>query len=454
MATACGSPSYGRTKLAPANPSGASADFAVVYNALPMDLLALAVPFFLLAFLVELAVDRVRGTGFIRASDAINSMSAGSLMTTIGYFTGLIPAAILAYVLRDVSLLQFDLAAFDLSPSGIVHWAIALVAFDFCYYWRHRFGHTISILWAAHAVHHQSEDYNLSTALRQTASGDFLSWIFYVPLFVLGMPFEVYAIVNALDLIYQFWVHTRHIRRLGWMEKVFVTPSNHRVHHAQNQIYIDKNYGGIFIFWDRLFGTFQDELDSEPVVFGVRKPLQSWNPFWANLQVYDYLLFDAVRTRRWRDKLGIWFRRTGWRPADMSEKFPKRPTELSAFQKYDPELVPGVQRYTVIQFIVAILQIVWIGMVYSVHGLQAVILPCLLFWTLLFSIGMLNDGKRFAPGFEMFRLFVVMPAGLYGILQGIGSNWPQTSAWMALALYALVSAALLKPAWKSVSVLQ
>jgi sterol desaturase/sphingolipid hydroxylase (fatty acid hydroxylase superfamily) len=420
----------------------------VVYNALDMDLLALAVPFFLLAFLIELIIDRVRGTGYIRASDAINSMSTGSLMTTIGYFTGLIPAAILAYVLRDVSLLQLDLAAFDLSPMGFLHWAVALIAFDFCYYWRHRLGHTVSILWAAHAVHHQSEDYNLSTALRQTGSGDFLSWIFYVPLFVLGMPFEVYAIVNALDLIYQFWVHTQHIRRVAWMEYVFVTPSNHRVHHAQNEIYIDKNYGGIFILWDRLFGTFQDELDDEPVVFGVRKPLQSWNPFWANLQVYDYLLFDAVRTSRWRDKIGIWFRRTGWRPADMSEKYPKQSSDLNAFQKYRAEISPGVQRYTIIQFIFAVLLIVWIGVVYATYGLQGVVLPCLLFWTLLYSIGMLNDGKRSAAGFEMFRLLVVMPAGLYWLLQGIGSDWPQTNAWIALALYAIASVSLLKPAWK------
>lgn len=417
-----------------------------------MDVLALAVPFFLLAFLIELMVDRVRGTGYIRVNDAINSMSAGSLMMTLGYFTGLIPAAILAYVLRDVSVFQFDAAAFDLSPSGLLHWAVALIAFDFCYYWAHRSGHVISILWAAHAVHHQSEDYNLSTALRQTSSGDFLSWIFYVPLFVLGMPFEVYAVVNALDLIYQFWVHTQHVRRLGWMEKIFVTPSNHRVHHAQNATYIDKNYGGIFILWDRWFGTFQDELDDDPVVFGVRKPLHSWNPFWANLQVYDYLLFDAVRTKRWRDKLGIWFHRTGWRPVDMAEKYPKRSSDLAAFHKYNPTVAPGVQRYTIFQFVVAILMIIWIGLVYATQGLQGVVVPCLMFWVLLFSIGMLNDGKRSAAGFETFRLFVMMPAGLYLLLQGVGSNWSQTGAWIALGLYLALSAVLLRPAWKRVNV--
>ncbi len=152
------------------------------------------------------------------------------------------------------------------------------------------------------------------------------------------MPFEVFLTANAIDLIYQFWVHTQHIDKLGWFDRVFITPSNHRVHHAQNEIYIDKNYGGILILWDRLFGTFQEELDEEPVVFGVRKPLANWNPFWANIQVYSYLWFDAVRTRRWRDKLGIWFRRTGWRPADVEAQFPKKSSDLASFQKFNPPL--------------------------------------------------------------------------------------------------------------------
>ena len=147
-----------------------------------MDLIALAVPFFLLALLLELAVDRVRGTGLYRANDAINSLSAGTLSTTIGYFTRLLPAVIWAYILQNFALIDVDPAWFDLSLRGLALWALALAGFDFCYYWAHRMGHEISILWAAHAVHHQSEDYNLSTALRQTSTGFVFSWIFYLPL--------------------------------------------------------------------------------------------------------------------------------------------------------------------------------------------------------------------------------------------------------------------------------
>jgi sterol desaturase/sphingolipid hydroxylase (fatty acid hydroxylase superfamily) len=408
-----------------------------------MDLLAIAVPFFLLALLLELAIDRWRGSGFYRTNDALNSLGAGTLSTTLGYFTKLLPAAIWAWVLEDLALFDIDVAAFDLSPRGIALWLLALLAFDFCYYWAHRCGHEISVLWAAHAVHHQSEDYNLSTALRQTSTGFLFGWIFYLPLFLLGMPFEVFVTVNAIDLIYQFWVHTQHIGRLGWLDRVFVTPSNHRVHHAQNPPYIDRNYGGILILWDRLFGTFQPELDEAPVVFGVRKPLQSWNPFWANLQVYDYLWFDARHARRWRDKLGIWFRRTGWRPADVESRYPKRTAPTEAFRKFDPPLDPAVRYYCVAQFVVAALAVLWIGVLYAQVGPGAVILPCVLLWLLLYSIGLLTEGRAHANRVEWLRVLVLTPAGLYWMhSSGVASN-SGALPWLALA-YAAGSGAGLR----------
>jgi sterol desaturase/sphingolipid hydroxylase (fatty acid hydroxylase superfamily) len=412
-----------------------------------MDLIALAVPFFLLALLLELAVDRVRGTGHYRTNDAINSLSAGTLSTTIGYFTRLLPAVIWGYVLQHFALIDVDLAWFDLSPRGIALWIVAILGFDFCYYWFHRFSHEVSVLWAAHAVHHQSEDYNLSTALRQTSTGFLFSWIFYLPLFLLGMPFEVFVTANAIDLIYQFWVHTQHVDKLGWFDRIFVTPSNHRVHHAQNEIYIDRNYGGILILWDRLFGTFQEELDDEPVVFGVRKPLASWNPFWANLQVYAYLWFDAVRTRRWRDKLGIWFRRTGWRPADVEARFPKKHSDIEAFQKFNPPLTKTMRRYLAWQFVIAAFFILWIGTVFAASGAQAVLLPCVLLWTALYSFGLLSESRDFAVRFEFARLFVIMPLGIAGVMQlGLISNEAISAVVPAAAIYVLVSAVAVRTA--------
>ncbi|MGB5246221.1 MAG: sterol desaturase family protein [Woeseia sp.] len=374
-----------------------------------MDLIALAVPFFLLALLLELAIDRWRGTGYFRLNDSINSLSAGALSTTIGYFTRLLPIVIWGSVLQHLALFDIRLEWFDFSARGLLLWLLALLAFDFCYYWTHRFGHEMSIMWAAHAVHHQSEDYNLSTALRQTSSGFLLGWIFYLPLFVIGLPLEVVVAVNAVDLIYQFWVHTQHIGKLGWVDRVFVTPSNHRVHHAQNEIYIDKNYGGILIIWDRLFGTFQEERDDTPVTFGVRKPLANWNPFWANLQVYQYLWFDAKHTKRWRDKLGIWFRRTGWRPADVAAQYPKANHDLEHFRKYDPPLTGGMRRYLLGQFLAAVLLILWIADLFAQHGLAAVALPCLLLWVALFSFGVISDSRPIAIRLERFRLLLAVP---------------------------------------------
>jgi sterol desaturase/sphingolipid hydroxylase (fatty acid hydroxylase superfamily) len=398
-----------------------------------MDLIALAVPFFLAAIVIELLANWRKKTGYYRSNDAINSISAGMLDTTLGYFTKILPLLAWGYVLQNLALVDMSLDWFDASPTGIVLWVTAAVAWDFCYYWFHRFSHEISILWAAHAVHHQSEEYNLSTALRQTSTGFLFGWIFYLPLFVIGFPLEVLVTVNAANLIYQFWVHTRLIGRLGPLEQVLMTPSHHRVHHAQNERYIDKNYGGMFIVWDRLFGTYEPESDDEPVIFGVRKPLVSWNPFWANLQVYDYLLFDARKTRRWRDKIGIWFRRTGWRPADVEARYPKRNVDLSGFRKFDPMVPAGIKGYTVAQFVVAIAAILWIGETYARQGAPVVLVPCIALWILLLSIGLLNEGRRKAPLLEFSRLMAIVP-GLVLVYDTLGMDVSRT-AWTGVAAY-------------------
>ena len=401
-----------------------------------MDLIALAVPFFLLALIIEMIVDWRKRTHFYRSSDAINSISAGMLDTTLGYFTKVLPLLAWGFTLQHLAVFDMPLEWFDASLRGIALWVLAAVAWDFFYYWFHRFSHEISVLWAAHAVHHQSEDYNLSTALRQTSTGFLFGWIFYLPLFVVGFPLEVLITVNAVNLIYQFWVHTQHIQRLGPLESVLMTPSHHRVHHAQNERYIDRNYGGMLILWDRLFGTYEPESDDEPVVFGVRKPLESWNPFWANLQVYDYLLFDARKTKRWRDKVGVWFRRTGWRPADVEARYPKQTTDLSSFRKFDPPVAPGLRRYAVAQFAVAIAAVLWIGEMYASSGPRAVLLPCIGLWLLLLSLGWLNQGQRHARRLEWLRLMGVPVLLLIAELAGHAIS---TAAWGLAALYVLTS---------------
>ncbi len=402
-----------------------------------MDLISRAAPFFVLAVILELVYDRIRGSHFYRSNDAINSMSTGMIDLTTGYFTKIVSLIAWGFVLHNFAIIDMPLRWFDDSPQGIALWVVAAVAWDFCYYWFHRMSHEISILWAAHAVHHQSEDYNLSTAQRQTSTGFLFGWIFYVPLFVIGFPLEVLLTVGGANLIYQFWVHTQVIRRMGVLDRLLVTPSNHRVHHAQNERYIDKNYGGILILWDRMFGTFAEEQDAEPVIFGVRKPLQNWNPFWANFQVYDYLLFDAIGTRRWRDKLGIWFHRTGWRPADMEAAYPKRRSEVADFRKFNPDIASGLRWYVLFQFGAAILMTLLIIQVFVGSGLRHVVVPSLVLWVHLYTLGLLSEGRSNAASLEMLRLLAVNWLGLF-TLHYTGLS-VATAGWILAVLYTAVS---------------
>ena len=248
---------------------------------------------------------------------------------------------------------------FELPDSGWGIWLFALVAYDFSYYWFHRISHEVNLFWAAHVVHHSSEDYNLGTALRQSGSGLF-GFIFYLPWLVVGIPADIFFAAGAINLVYQFWVHTEHVRRIGPLEWVLITPSNHRVHHAQNEIYIDRNYGGILCIWDRIFGSFQDELPEEPCIFGIRKPLHSHNPIWANFHVYWSTLQDSWRTRRWSDKLRVWLKGPGWRPEDVARDFPVERADLAQFSKYEPEVPAPIRHYAFFQFFCTTLASVWL----------------------------------------------------------------------------------------------
>ena len=198
-------------------------------------------------------------------------------------------------------------------------------------------------------VHHQSQHYNLSTALRQTSSGALFGWIFYLPMAIAGVPPLIFGIVALIDLLYQFWVHTEQVGKLGWFDRVFCSPSNHRVHHAVNDPYIDKNYGGILVLWDRWFGTFTEE--KEPCVYGTRGPLNSWDPLWANADVYWGLAKDSWATRRWSDKVRVWFKPPGWQPADLAAAHPKPAFRLEQVQTYNPPLRPGQQWFAGLQFL-------------------------------------------------------------------------------------------------------
>ncbi|HWV09048.1 MAG TPA: sterol desaturase family protein, partial [Pseudomonas sp.] len=391
-----------------------------------MNYILYAVPFFFLLIALELLADRWRGVRTYRLADSINSLSAGVLSTTVGLLT------------KTVGLLTYTLvwqqaAVFELSADNPWVWVGAFVFYDFCYYWNHRLGHERNVLWAAHSVHHQSEDYNLSTALRQTSTGFIFGWIFYVPMALVGVPPLVFLTVAALNLLYQFWVHTRHIPKLGWFEWLFITPSNHRVHHAQNPVYMDRNYGGVFIVWDRLFGTFQEELDEEPVIFGVTTPLASWNPLWANLQFYSVLWQDAVRAGSWWDKLRIWFMRTGWRPADVAARYPQQKPDLSRFVKFEVPLSRYRQVYAALQFVVYVVGGSYLLALGGELSVAALLLGCAWVGFGLYCIGMWLESRPWASTLEAWRLVLNLPVLVLADQLGVVALAPL--GWLLFGAY-------------------
>jgi len=312
----------------------------------PSQIIVLATPVFFALIAIEVAVAHRRQRSQYRLADAVSSISLGALSQTSAVFTRLLRVGIYTALFEHVALWRND--AFWTSLPG---WLLALLFYDLCYYWLHRMGHESAVLWAAHAVHHQSQDYNLSTALRQTSSGALLGWVFYVPMALAGVPPLVFGVVALIDLLYQFWVHTEQVGRLGWFDRWFCSPSNHRVHHAVNDAYLDKNYGGILIVWDRLFGTFKDEDDREKCVYGTRGLLNSWDPLWANAQVYAGLARDSWHARHWVDKLRVWIKPPGWRPADVAERFPKPAFSMAQMQLYHPLMSRAVQWFALLQFV-------------------------------------------------------------------------------------------------------
>ena len=256
----------------------------------------------------------------IRALDTISSLSSG-LSNIVKDVLGL-TITIISY-----GYMVDHLALFDIK-STLVLYILGFIGKDFVGYWSHRFEHKINILWNRHIIHHSSEEFNLSCALRQNVSVFFGIFFFlYVPMAILGIPQEVVAIIAPLHLFAQFWYHTTLINKMGFLEHILVTPSHHRVHHAINDEYIDTNFSQIFIVWDKWFGTFQAELENVPAVYGTKKPAHTWNPFIINFMHLWQLVKDAFRTKSLKDKARIWFMPTGWRPSDVQDKFPINITE-------------------------------------------------------------------------------------------------------------------------------
>jgi sterol desaturase/sphingolipid hydroxylase (fatty acid hydroxylase superfamily) len=358
--------------------------------------IALAVPVFFLLIGVELLVNRARGASSYRLHDAVSSLSCGVGQQVLGivfFFT----ARVVGY-----DLVHKKTAIFSISPSQVGAWLVLIPAVDLCYYAFHRAAHRVNFLWAGHIVHHQSEDYNLSTALRQSWFVGLFVWLFYLPLAVIGFPTVMYLVAVTFNTLYQFWIHTRAIRSLGPLEAVLNTPSHHRVHHGIDPRYIDRNYAGMFIVWDRLFGTFERE-EEEPV-YGTVKPLASFNPWWANVEDWVRIGRMARATRRIRDKLLVWVMPPEWRPDDLGGRVVIPEVDRRTYQKHEVPSRPGRDLYVIVSFaliVVAATAFLWFADRMSVPGLAAAAAVILVG---LLSLNGLVEAKPWAVPLEIARV--------------------------------------------------
>ena len=307
------------------------------------DALLIAIPFFVILILIEIGYGIYVKKRAHNPLDTISSLSSG-LTNIIKDSLGLI------VVLVSYPYLLNQLAVIEIQETWVVY-VVAFIAIDFASYWNHRLNHKVNIFWNQHVIHHSSEEFNLACALRQPISNvlGYFS-ILMIPAAILGVPENVIDVLAPLHLFAQFWYHTKHIGKLGILEYIIVTPSQHRVHHAINPEYIDKNLAAIFCVWDRAFGTFQEELEEVPPVYGILKPAHTWNPILINFQHLWRIIVDAWHTKKWTDKIRIWFMPTGWRPDDVNKTHPRSIIDdPDNFEKYSPRVSKGLIYWALFQ---------------------------------------------------------------------------------------------------------
>ena len=394
-----------------------------------------AVPVFFAMIGMEFLFGVIKGTNNYRLNDSIAAISLGLISRLPPLLNLGVQGIVWTYVATNLNM--------QLMPKDSwVTWVIAFLFYDLCYYWMHRMSHEVKVLWASHVVHHQGEEFNLSTALRQTSSGWLWKWIFYIPLFMVGIPGEVFFTVAAINLLYQFWVHTEHIRTLGILEQVFITPSNHRIHHAQNPEYIDANYGGVFIIWDRLFGTFIAERDDIKAIYGTVKPLKSWNPIWANLEIYHQMIRDTIHTKSLKNKIKVWFSSTRWRPEDVFEKFPHTSNDLDNFVKFNPEVDKVSKIFTTLQFVInSSISTIIIFTITDQPYLQTLLLATMLIVSTTLVTNIIEN-KKWGYQAELIRSLITALMFIYGV---IDPNLLASKFFFYQSLFSVVFIAILLP---------
>lgn len=303
----------------------------------------LSVPLFFFLIGIELLIDRFQRSKLYRLNDAVTNINMGTSQQTVGLLMKvLVPLSL-------YELIYYNFALFRIEANWL-NYVILFFAYDLCYYWSHRMSHEINLFWSGHVVHHQSEEYNLSVALRQSWFQSIFTAPFYLPLALAGFDTTMLVWVGAINLTYQFWIHTEVIDKMGFLEWFMNTPSHHRVHHGRNPKYIDRNHAGVFIIWDKMFGTFQKE--EERPTYGITTPLKSWNPVWANFSHFENIFIQLQHTPGFWNKLKVLFYKPGWRPKEQGGPVIVPEVSRSTYHKFDTQVPASVNRYALFQYFV------------------------------------------------------------------------------------------------------
>lgn len=404
-----------------------------------LDPVILSIPIFFALIGLELVYDAYRrrksGEGVYRLNDAFSNISCGIIDQATGVFSKVFTVGMytLAYTFFA------DLTPWTI-PSNWAFYILAFVAIDFAYYWSHRWSHQVNLFWTGHVVHHQSEEYNLSVALRQGAFQKILMFWVYLPVAMVGFPPEWFVASMGLNLLYQFWIHTEAVERMGVFEYVLNTPSHHRVHHGRNPKYIDKNHAGVFIIWDRMFGTFQQE--EERPTYGITRPLNTFNPVMAHVQPFRELWQDVRSIPSFKDKVRFLFAPPGWYPESMGGF--KAPPEVTGEElKYDRSLPLGLNIYLLVQyaFVVGITAFFLFGLERYSTTEKGIFLLFLLYQ--VFGLGSIFDRNNKALVLEGVRTAMLFAFALWSGLLANGGDALFGGAVMVISLLSAAWLAIL-----------
>ncbi|EIA08376.1 sterol desaturase family protein [Flavobacterium frigoris] len=382
-------------------------------------ILIIAMPLFLVLIIIEKIYGSYKGEDSVPLMDGVSSVSSG-ITNAVKDVLGLS----ITFISYDWMVSKIGLFTLE---ADVLTYLVAFVIIDFYGYWNHRIAHQVNFFWNKHAVHHSSEEFNLACALRQSISTFINLFTFIlIPAALIGVPAKVIIITLPIQLFLQFWYHTKHIKKMGILEKILVTPSHHRVHHAINAEYIDKNHGQIFIFWDKWFGTFQEELETVPPVFGITRPASTWNPIKINFQHLALLISDAWRAEKWKDKLTIWFKPTGWRPENFEEKYPvNKITDVYNFEKYGSESSLNLTYWSMVQALITLVIVAFLFNNIGNIGLPNIFIYGLFIFLTIYSYTELMDKSKYSIYWESFRfLTAISVLAYFGDWFGLNSHFP------------------------------